>query len=463
MANYFKNIYFIGIGGIGMSALARWFNAKGYFVAGYDRTPTALTDSLIKEGINIHFEDDINLIPETIKNSSIEENLIVYTPAVPNEHTELNYFLQKGHPIHKRAEVLGWISKDYFTVAVAGTHGKTTTSSMIAHILHQAGKPCIAFLGGIVQNYDSNLILDKGIDKEIVMVVEADEYDKSFLHLQPNIAVVTSMDADHLDIYGEKAHVIASFKEFIKKIQVKGKLFTKKDLDLSRSDIPNTVSWQNYAVNTVADCWARDAKIENENFVFDYVSEEAVFFNVQLQTKGFHNIENAVVAIAVTNSLGIAEADIKAALASYQGVKRRFEYIIRTEKMVYIDDYAHHPTEIEAFLTSLKALYPNKKVTAVFQPHLYSRTRDFVDEFAESLSLADEVLLLDIYPARELPIAGISSQLILDKITTKKKALLSKEMLLEVLEKNKIEVLATMGAGDIDRLIPQIKVLLEKK
>ncbi|WP_299453552.1 UDP-N-acetylmuramate--L-alanine ligase [uncultured Microscilla sp.] len=461
MLEQIKNIYFIGIGGIGMSALARWFNAHQYQVAGYDRTPTTLTTQLQQEGIDIHFDDNVAHIPEAFTHPAT--TLIVYTPAVPAEHKQLNYFKEYNFQVKKRAEVLGFLTQDRFTVAVAGTHGKTSTSSMIAHIIHYAKKNCTAFLGGILQEYESNLILSQSVDKESVMVVEADEYDRSFLHLHPNIAVLNSVDADHLDIYGNEDSVLDSYVAFIKKIKENGRLFIKKEIHLGTNLLPNTVITKSFALEQNADCQAQHVQVSPEAFYFDFNTEDITIQNIKIKVPGYHNIINATVAIAVALELGIDPQQIRDALAVYKGVKRRFEYILQHKNIIYIDDYAHHPTEIEVFLKSVKAMYPNKKITAIFQPHLFTRTRDFLDGFAKSLSLTDQLVLLDIYPAREQPIQGITSQLILDKVTIKDKTLCGKNELYDFLQKNDTEVVLTIGAGDIGAMVDKIGALLNEK
>ena len=458
-----KNVYFVGIGGIGMSAIARWFNTQGCIVAGYDRSPTPLTDALISEGMQIHFEDDPELIPEVFRKSPLSDHLIIYTPAIPKDQKELNFFKSGNYTLKKRAEVLGMITKDYFTIAVAGTHGKTTTSSMIAHILHNSPKSCTAFLGGIMQNYSSNLLLSKASDKETLMVVEADEYDKSFLQLHPDYAVITSMDADHLDIYGDKNHMRATFIEFAKKIHNNGRLFIKNDLDLNQTGEESSPVCEKYALTGEADYVAESIRIEDGIFHFDFISYKEKIRDLSLQMAGFHNVENAIAAIAVCANLGVDTETIREALASFRGVERRFDYIIKSKKIAFIDDYAHHPREIEALLKSVREMYPGKKITAIFQPHLYSRTRDFAEGFAESLSLCDELFLLDIYPARELPMEGVSSQIILDKVTIDAKQICSKEDLLRQLEVLDIDVILTIGAGDIALMIDKIKAIMLKK
>ena len=461
MLEKFKNIYFVGIGGIGMSALARWFNTHQYQVAGYDRTATPLTAQLQQEGIIIHFEDEIGAIPDSFNNAA--DTLVVYTPAIPKNHQQLNFFRNEGFQVKKRAEVLGFLTRDRFTVAVAGTHGKTSTSSMIAHIIHFAKNNCTAFLGGILQDYESNLILSEKPDQETVVVVEADEFDRSFLHLHPDIAILNSIDPDHLDIYQDEQSVVDSYRAFTEKIKSNGRLFIKKDLDLGSNLRENQFSVENFALEQMADYQAQAIKAHPEAFYFDFVSKNITIKNIQLKVPGYHNIANATVSIATALELGIAPDQIKAALAVYKGVKRRFEYILQEDNITYIDDYAHHPTEIEVFLQSVRAMFPDKKITAIFQPHLFTRTRDFLDGFAASLSLADQLILLDIYPARELPIEGVTSQLILDRVTISDKRLCSKEEIFTFLEKSHTEVVVTIGAGDIGRMVENIGTLLKQR
>jgi UDP-N-acetylmuramate--alanine ligase len=454
-----KNIYFIGIGGIGMSALARWFLANGFLVAGYDKTASELTQQLADEGMDIHYSDDLKLVPTQILGSPIAENLIIYTPAVPAEHTELQHFRNQNYALLKRAEVLGLLTRNYFNIGVAGTHGKTTTSSMIAHLLYQAQRPCTAFLGGILKNYDSNLLLAQATDNEPLMVVEADEYDRSFLQLSPDIALITSIEADHLDIYGDTSQIEASFGAFAQKIKSGGTLFLKKGIELQLPD-NQWFSTKTYSVTESADYFSTNIRIEQGRFWFDWLSAETKMEDLSLEVVGFHNVENATVAIAVAQTLGLTEAAIRAGIESFAGAKRRFDFIIREPNLVFADDYAHHPTELRALLTSARALYPTKKISVIFQPHLFTRTRDFMDDFAQSLSLADEVILLDIYPAREQAIAGISSAVLLAKVQSANKVLLAKDELISFLKSRKMEVLFTVGAGDIDRLIPEIKATL---
>lgn len=445
--NQIHNVYFVGIGGIGMSALARYFQFIGKNVAGYDKTETQLTSELQENGIKIHFEDDINLIADSFKNS--ENTLVVITPAVPKNHSEWNFFLDNGFTVKKRAEVLGIITKDTFCFAVAGTHGKTTTSSILGHILYESGIDVTAFLGGIVEGYDSNLI---GTGKTVT-VVEADEFDRSFLHLHPNMSCVTSMDADHLDIYGDVAAIEASFKEFANKVPSEN-LFIVKGLALEGKTI---------AVNIGADYIAQNIRIENGFYVFDIKTATELIENVKFGLPGHHNLTNALLAFAMAKSYGVENEKISTALASFKGVRRRFSFQIRTEKLVYIDDYAHHPTEINAVHQAVRELYPNKKIIACFQPHLYSRTKDFVESFAESLSQFDELLLLEIYPARELPIEGVNASWLLDKINSKNKQLVTKEKLLTCFQNSDADVYITIGAGDIGEMVKDIKKVLNEK
>lgn len=445
--NQIHNVYFIGIGGIGMSALARYFKTLGKNVSGYDKTPTALTDELIESGIEIHFEDSISLIPNDFY---IEDTLVVITPAVPKTHSEWNYFLEREFQIKKRAEVLGIITKDTFCFAVAGTHGKTTTSSILGHILYESGADVTSFLGGIVENYNSNLI---GNGKTVT-VVEADEFDRSFLHLHPNIACITSMDADHLDIYGDSASIEASFVEFADKIEDKSKLFIAKDLPLKGVSV---------AVNESADYKATNIRIENSQYVFDVETPSETIKDIQFGLPGKHNLTNALMALAMAKTYGISNENIISALASFKGIKRRFSYQIKTDDLVYIDDYAHHPTEINAVHQAVSELYPNEKVLAVFQPHLFSRTKDFIDDFAKSLSAFEEVILLDIYPARELPVEGVNSAWLLGKMTNANKKLVLKENLISTILNSDARVIVTIGAGDIGELVKPIKEALNEK
>ena len=444
--NQIHNVYFIGIGGIGMSALARYFKAIGKNVAGYDKTETQLTKELKGLGIEIHFEDNIDLIPVDYY---AENSLIIITPAVPTHHSEWNYFLERDYEVKKRAEVLGIITKDTFCFAVAGTHGKTTTSGILGHILYESGVDVTAFVGGIVENYNSNLI---GNGKTVT-VVEADEFDRSFLHLHPNIACVTSMDADHLDIYGDASAIEESFREFADKIEDKNKLFITKYLP---------IEGVRCAVNEDTNFTAFNVRIVNSQYVFDVKTPTEIILNLEFGLPGKHNLMNALMALAMAKTFGIPTGDIASALLSFRGIKRRFSYQIKTENLVYIDDYAHHPTEINAVHQAVRELYPDKKVLAVFQPHLFSRTRDFADDFARSLSAFDEVILLDIYPARELPMEGITSNWLLKKIDNNHKKLISKNELISSILKSDSTVIVTIGAGDIGELVVSIKNALNE-
>lgn len=452
-----KYIYLIGIGGIGMSALARYFNSLGKKVAGYDKTPTPLTDELIKEGINIHFDDDISKIPlEVFSKKEIRNTLVIYTPAIPANHSELNYFSQNNYELRKRSEVLGMISRDSKTIAVGGTHGKTTTSSMVAHILKSNGINCAGFLGGISKNFNNNFLLPEA-GKEVVTVVEADEYDRSFLQLLPYIAVITSMDADHMDIYEDKNYLDQSYRQFAELVSDEGMLIYNASLPLSSINRKK----KTYSAKEPADFYAENIRVENHCFVFDFTTGGKRNEGFSLQLPGRHNVENAVAACAVAITMGIEISKIKQSLASYTGVKRRFDFQFATSKTVFIDDYAHHPEELNAAISAVKELYPGRKITGIFQPHLFSRTRDFADEFAQSLGMLDEVILLEIYPARELPVAGINSQWLLDKILIPDKKLFSKqETLHNIKSRNDLEVLITLGAGDIDQLIDPIRNIL---
>lgn len=453
------SVYFIGIGGIGMSALARWFNANNYFVAGYDKTTTPLTQKLEAEGISIHYEDSVELIPTKVSSDN-KTSLIVYTPAVPKEHLEFNFLKDNGFEILKRSQVLGELTKNCFTIAVAGTHGKTTTSSMIAHILKSSGRNCTAFVGGIMANYDSNLIIGKDGEDNII-IVEADEFDRSFLTLHPDIAVITAVDADHLDIYGSADSLKDSFKDFIRNIKNNGKLFIE-ERSVLKIDMEGlgVVDFETYGLEN-GQIYAEKTSVLEGEFKFDFKGSNSQINDLILPLPGFHNVENCVAAIAVANELNIESEKIKKALKEYKGVKRRFEYIIKTNNLIFIDDYAHHPEEIRALLKSARALFPEKKITVIFQPHLFTRTRDFAEGFSETLSLADEVILLDIYPARELPINGVNSEMLMAAIGSTKKGVLAKEELIGELKKRNLEVLLTIGAGDIDALVQPIKEALE--
>lgn len=448
-------VHFLGIGGIGMSALARWFNHIGVKVSGYDKTPSPLTTSLVEEGMAIGFEDSVERIPMQVLEDK-ENTLIVWTPAMPKDSSQLNFLMENGFPMKKRAAVLGMITANMPTIAVAGTHGKTTTSSMIAHLLKSGGKNIAAFLGGLTQNYESNLILHDEAIGEATVVVEADEFDRSFLHLHPNVAVVTSADPDHLDIYGDGDHMLEGFRQFVDLIAEEGQLYIQsKALEKLGPPSNSSVNVRAYGIDK-GEIQAKDIQALPSAFLFDYVSKDINIEGLELHMHGFHNVENILPAISIALDNGLNESAIREGVRTYKGVKRRFEIWIQEEGKVFIDDYAHHPEEIRAFLSSVKAMYPDRKLTAIFQPHLYTRTRDFAEGFSESLSLADEVVLLDIYPARELPIEGVTASMLLEGITSVKKSLQTKEGLLDYLEMNSPEVLVTIGAGDIDRLVSPI-------
>ena len=440
-----KNIYFIGIGGIGMSALARYFVAKGCVVSGYDKTQTILTEALSELGIDIHYEDNIDLID---KNASV----VVYTPAIPESHSELAYYRANGYEVVKRSDVLGWITEGTVNICVAGTHGKTTVSTMIAHLLRDSGYGCTAFLGGIAANYNTNFWSS---DNNVV-VVEADEYDRSFLKLHPSVAVITSMDADHLDIYKTAEAFEDAFVSFSEKVKAGGLLLVKKGL--AREASFDTSKLVTYSLNgTGASIFAKDITVVNGAYCFTAVGPSWQIDELVLNMGGLHNIENALVAIAVAVHLGIEPQKIKVALANFAGVKRRFEYLVKTNEQVLIDDYAHHPAELAALISGVRSLYSNQKLTLVFQPHLFSRTQDLCDGFADSLSAADEVVLLPIYPARELPIPGVTSEMIAHKMTNKNVVLLEKEAVSDWVKKQQPKLLVMAGAGDIDVLIRNIK------
>lgn len=442
-----KRVYFVGVGGIGMSALARYFKKRGCQVSGYDKTRTILTSALEDEGIQITYTDSLSALQDDYLVKD-EETLVVYTPAIPKDSVLLNYFRDHGFDLQKRSQVLGIISRGQFCIAVAGTHGKTTTSTIIAHILTDSGYGCTAFLGGIATNYGSNFLIG---DNDVV-VVEADEYDRSFLTLHPDIAVITSMDADHLDIYGDAAQLHESFYLFAGQLKEGGTLFVKEGLPLS--------SGISYSAGPASQVRSENIRVENGDFVFDYTDAEVSIPDIKSMLPGKHNVENTTVAIAAALKLGIAAEKVKAAVASFRGVKRRFEYIVREDKHIYIDDYAHHPEELRACFHAVRQLYPEKKLTVIFQPHLFSRTRDFAAEFAEVLSTVDELLLLDIYPARELPMDGVTSAWLLEQMTLSACAVYTKDEVLGYVSEIQPELLLTVGAGDIDTLIQPLKNIL---
>ena len=435
--NTIHNVYFIGIGGIGMSAIAHYFASNGKQVAGYDKTPSQITKTLEEKGVEIHFEDALDNIP--IPFLKKEETLIVYTPAIPENHLELNYFFEHNFSVLKRAEILGKITENTFCLAVAGTHGKTTTSSILGHIMAQVN--ATSFLGGISENYNSNLIL--GDDK--ISVVEADEYDRSFLQLSPDIACVTSMDADHLDIYGDSDALNTSFVEFTK--EVSETLIVAKGLPLKGLT---------YAINEPSDYEAFNLKIESGKYIFDVKTPSTEIQNIEFSLPGRHNVMNALAALAMADVYGVSLENIKHSLSTFKGVKRRFSYKVKTEDFVLIDDYAHHPAEINAVESSIREMYPNETIVVVFQPHLFSRTRDFIDDFASALSKFDEVLLLDIYPAREAPISGVNSEWLFGKITCKSKKQTKKNNLVKDIKNSSAKVVAMLGAGDIGVTIQEV-------
>ena len=446
--NTIQKIYFIGIGGIGMSALARYFVSKGCEVSGYDKTKTPLTNELEKVGINIHYEENISLIPKDVQ-------AVVYTPAIPKNHEELLFYQNNGYTVVKRSDVLQWITESSFNICVGGTHGKTTVTSMIAHILRDTDFGCNAFLGGIAANYNTNFWSS---DKSVV-VVEADEYDRSFLKLVPDVAVITAMDADHLDIYGTAVEVENAFIQFSQKIKAGGCLVSKYGLKRG-SELKVDHHFMYSFEDVRADVYARNMQVKQGSYLFDVVAENWSLKNVLLHMGGLHNIENAIAAITVAKYLKIDDSKIISAIENFKGVKRRFEYVLKNETNVLIDDYAHHPEELKALITGVKSLFPKEKLTLVFQPHLFSRTNDLADEFAKSLDLADEIILLPIYPARELPMEGVTSELILDKMNLRAKNSMSKEQLNEWIKINKPALLVMAGAGDIDAMLLPVKQIL---
>ncbi|MCD6018741.1 MAG: UDP-N-acetylmuramate--L-alanine ligase [Bacteroidetes bacterium] len=455
----YKLYYFLGVGGIGMSALARYFNHYGKPVHGYDKTSTVLTSQLQAEGISIHFNEDEELVKELFANYKKEEILVIYTPAVPKEHRELIYLQSTGYKLQKRAWVLGEITKQFRTIAIAGTHGKTTTTTLVTHILKTAGIECFAFLGGISQNYHTNLLLGDASDKDAIVVVEADEYDRSFLTLYPYITVITSVDADHLDIYGDTNSMHLTYTQFAYQVQKDGFLIVKKNVD---NDLNLNVKRLIYSLNLDTEYSADSIHITDGEFCYNINSPIESVSDVAIGLPGLHNVENSIAAVAVAQQLGIKGDVINKALRSFKGVKRRFDYRVKTKSVVYIDDYAHHPEELKAAITAAKQLYPDKKVTGIFQPHLFSRTRDFADGFAESLDLLDVCVLLEIYPAREQPIEGINSQMLLDKMKSVNKFLVKKENVVGFLKMHPPEVVMTLGAGDIDSLIEPIEKMLKE-
>lgn len=446
-------VYFIGIGGIGMSAIARFFNAGGVKVSGYDKTATVLTKELEASGIAVHYEDNVELIP---KNA----DLVVYTPAIPTEQKELVYYRENGYKVVKRSDVLQIISESSFNICIAGTHGKTTITTMIAHLLRDSGFGCNAFLGGIAVNYGTNF----WSSERNVCVIEADEYDRSFLKLSPDVAIITAMDADHLDIYGTAEAMEQAFIDFSKRVKTGGVVIGK--FGLARTKELKTQNYLSYSLqNESADIYATNIRMMNGSYEFDVMMKDNMLDNVKLNMGGMHNVENAVAAIAVASSLGIENDKIKVAVENFRGVKRRFEYIIKNDRIVFVDDYAHHPEELRALINGAKALFKQKKCTVIFQPHLFSRTRDLAEGFAEVLDLADEVILLPIYPARELPIEGVSSEMVLMKMKNDNRSVMATSALLDWIKEEYVpninkefgQLLITAGAGDIDMLLDSIK------
>lgn len=452
-----QSVYFVGAGGIGMSALIRYFLSLGKRVAGYDRTPSELTARLVEEGAVIHYEEDVNQIPEWCRDAAT--TLIVYTPAIPNEHAELNYFRTNGFEIHKRAQVLGIITRSSKALCVAGTHGKTTTSTMAAHLLQQSHVGCTAFLGGISKNYGTNLLLSQ---ESPYTVIEADEFDRSFHWLSPYMSVITATDPDHLDIYGTREAYLESFRHYTTLIQPGGALILHEGLAL-QPDVQSGVKVYTYSRDH-GDFHAENIRIGGGDIYVDFVAPDTRICDVQLGVPVSINIDNGVAAMALAHLNGVTDEEIKRGMASFRGVDRRFDFKLKTDRIVFLSDYAHHPAEIAQSVRSIRELYQDKKITAIFQPHLYTRTRDFYHEFADSLSLLDEVILTDIYPAREEPIPGVSSQLIYDQLRPGiEKCLCRKEDVLALLETKDIEVLIVLGAGDMDNYVPQITRLLEQR
>lgn len=449
-------VYFIGIGGIGMSALARYFLSRGSKVSGYDKTATALTKELEAAGAEIHYEDNVDLIPKDV-------SLVVYTPAIPAGHKEWQYYRENGYKVVKRSDVLEIITKSSFNICIAGTHGKTTITTMTGHLLRDSGYGCNAFLGGISVNYGTNF----WSHERDVCVVEADEYDRSFLKLSPDVAVITAMDADHLDIYGTAEAMEEAFIDFGKRLKPGGLLLHRLGLERS-SDLVAERKLTYAAQDEKADVHTRNLQMENGSYSFDVSIKGDIIPAVKLNMGGMHNVENALAAIAVASSLGIEKDKIRDAVASFRGVRRRFEYVLLNERFALIDDYAHHPEELRALISSAKALFPDRHCTVVFQPHLFSRTKDLADGFAESLDLADEVILLPIYPARELPVAGVTSEMILQRMKGERKGVMEKDAMLKWMELNfsakhgAKEVIIMAGAGDIDTLIQPVKGILEQ-
>ncbi len=448
----YDNIYFIGIGGIGMSAIARYYKFKGYSVSGYDRTPSELTGELVAEGIPVHYEDRPDLIP-----ADTERTLVVYTPAIPDSLEELRFVNAKGYRVIKRSRMLGEIAEGQKCLAVAGTHGKTTTSTLVAHILTESGEGCSAFLGGISKNYGTNML----VSHTPTVVAEADEFDRSFLQLHPQIAVITAMDADHLDIYGDLEHVQEAFRQFAS--QVSGSLVAKKGLPLRKEDTPARL-FSYHCTDQGADFHAENLRLDGTgHFTYDLVHPEGVLKDVRVGTIGRFNVENSVAAAAVCLLYGLDGDAIRHAIGTFSGARRRLDVHVEKPGLTYIDDYAHHPAELASAIGALREVFPERKITGIFQPHLYTRTRDFAPEFAEALSALDSLILLDIYPAREEPIPGVTSEIIFNAVTAPEKRLIRKDALMPLLEKEPLDVLVSFGAGDIDRFIEPITRMLEAR
>ncbi|MBQ1973340.1 MAG: UDP-N-acetylmuramate--L-alanine ligase [Paraprevotella sp.] len=452
-----KAVYFVGIGGIGMSAIARYFLHRGVVVGGYDKTPSTLTEKLAEEGAYIHYEENVDLIPTLCQNP--DHCLVIYTPAIPASHKELMFFQENGFAIQKRAQVLGTLSQSFKALCAAGTHGKTTTSSMTAHLLHQSHVDCNAFLGGITKNYGTNYILSA--ESEFV-VIEADEFDRSFHWLTPYATVITSTDADHLDIYGTKEAYLESFRKYSSLIQPGGYLILHEGLEM-QANLQEGVTLYTYARET-GDFHAENIRIGDGEIYFDFISPLGNIANIQLGVPVSINIENGIAAMALAQISGLTEEEIRQGMATFRGVDRRFDFRVKDEHMVYVSDYAHHPAEIKHSILSVRELYEGKKITAVFQPHLYSRTQDFYTEFAESLSLVDDVILLDIYPARELPIPGVTSKLIYDNLAPHvTKRMCSRDEMVDMVMNSDFDVLLTLGAGDIENYAPTLEKLLKER
>lgn len=457
MTNTYAQYYFLGIGGIGMSAIARYFSAKGFGVAGYDRSQTKLTDDLVTEGIKVVYDESVEQIPAEFLEPN--KTLVIITPAVPDEHEQLAYFRKNNFRIMKRSEILGEITRQSKAICIAGTHGKTTTSTMTAHLMHQSHVECSAFLGGISNNYKTNLIIS---NQSNYVVVEADEYDRSFHRLTPFMAVITSMDPDHLDIYGSEEAFVESFEHFTSLITLGGSLIVNSKIKLNPK-LQKGVKHYTYGLDENANFHAKNIRTENGKILFDFVAPTETIHDISLGVPVMINVENGVAAMALSWLNGVTNEELRTAMSTFQGIYRRFSLVYQDENVVFMDDYAHHPNELKASISSIRQLYAGRKITGIFQPHLYTRTRDFAPEFAEALSNLDELILLNIYPARELPIEGVTSEIILKDVTIQHKTLTNKENLLTLLDKKEIDVLVTFGAGDIDKMVPEIKKFLKNK